>query len=240
MKKMLIACLLVCTTFISTFSSIMTVNASSTVSNDVTSISTPSDYINWLKDKSITDPNALNIIKQFGNLSVFEQQKFVNYLNDESLIPQIINALSTTPPGKTISLKNGDIKITSGKTTSKENISTDNINPMASTSYRVTEYATSTLLTIDVIKTIHEMTYTVVNGKAGAVTYGNHDVIRNWYPPVSLSWGNIWNRTYGSQAASSRDLKYSFLLQGVLTIGTNRFTIWGTSTGGSWLDVEHL
>lgn len=236
MKKIFSILFTLCLTFLFTFSGTSVLAKENATTSNYDNY-TPKDYIEWLESKSLNDPNSVNILNKFKSLTKQKQEEFIKYLKDPNLLKNMIESINQ----KEFNNENTSIKFENGNAEVNISDKSNTVVPngRAAVKYHsITRESESKLLGIAVVETSHSMNYTSIGSKAGSVTSSSHYVKYNYYPFLTLDWGDTTNATYGSQALSSRPLNYKFNLVGNPTVGTRVFKLWGDIYGGGRLEIE--
>ncbi|MCP1528604.1 hypothetical protein [Bacillus pumilus] len=167
------------------------VNAADTVKKDeavqVKTIQDYKDYLAGIIKKEGKDSDAVEVQKKFNSLSKDKQQKFVDIMNDEKALKEIIEtdepSLSTYTKSETTAL-NGDYKIISEEVKNEK----PQISTMAATERRAAWAHTHTLFAVPLVKTTIELYYNA-DGKTliGSPTKVSSFINYIYFPPVKLS-----------------------------------------------------
>lgn len=164
--------------------------AGKTGREEVPEIKSIQDYKNYLTDaiaEEGKDSEATEVLKKFDALSKEKQQRFVDVMNDEKALKEIIEMdepISKTSAKTETTALNGDYKIISGETKDKEPA----LSTRAATERRASWWHTHYLFGVPLVKTTVELTYKA-DGKTliGSPTKVSSFVNYIYFPPVKLS-----------------------------------------------------
>ncbi|MGM0815311.1 MAG: hypothetical protein ACQEUO_07285 [Bacillota bacterium] len=167
------------------------VNAANSVKKDdavqVKTIQDYKDYLSGMISKEGKDSDAVEVLKKFDSLPKDKQQKFVDIMNDEKALKEIIETdeptLSTSAKTETTAL-NGDYKIISEEVKDEKS----QVSVTAATERRAAWAHTHTLFAVPLVKTTIELYYNA-DGKTliGSPTKVSSFINYIYFPPVKLS-----------------------------------------------------
>jgi hypothetical protein len=180
--------------------------------------------------------------KQYQNLSLDDQNKFVNYMFDPTVQEEIAETFLIIPEGTTTKLNEGDISITSsshpnlGGEASYAN-GPEGIAPAGYQSRKAIYYRYVTFFGIKVFQTTSWVRYEHNGTNISKVIGGNHFTSINYNPSLSTSYSLSVNWSNNTTAYSSSDLTFSFVWEGFgIIYGSGELGVWGNvnNNAGGW------
>ncbi|WP_312652962.1 hypothetical protein [Aminipila sp.] len=213
---------------------------------------TPTSYIKYMQDKLSSakhskDAAAIAIaesnISKFKSLSKEEQQKFINYISDPTLMKKAINNLSdlSTTANESTSLKNGDICITSECLDSSSLKSSLKASNGAEKTYTISYQPKMEVLGITIFETINTLKYKGTSKKVTSITSFKSYVAVNYNPFAAADFKNKSTEISDNAAVASIDVVFSWSYKiGEIVTGSCRSHVIGFPGGESQTWTEQL
>lgn len=239
-KKIFSLLLVLCLAFSSVISVSADTNYDQSTSNLNYSRLSVEYYKDWIQSQVNTKHSnsyeAQNFLKEFNNLTKYEQELFVSYLNDSDLILEILNLISSNKAYT--ALESGNIIVSNNQTFQNEETT---IGPRATMQYRLGEgTSTVTIFGIEIFQYSGEIRYSHNGSSIKEISHANIWISKNWIPFTSFSWDDA--STYGVGTTVAHHIEYctwSFVHPNLgLTYGTHQIEITGSTSNKTTFTVS--
>ena len=214
-------------------------------SSDATQGITPSGYIKFLQDnlsstKDVTVAADLKAdISKFKSLSKDDQQKFIDYISDETLMKDVINKLSnisaiSTSDFNSTALEGGDVYVTA------EIVKTSSVNARASSEderYIITYKPKAVVLGITIFQTTNTLIYRGTSSTVNSITSFDAYISKNYNPLMGANFTNKSTDISNNIAHAQIDVVFTWEYKvGEITTGASRMYTDGYPGGNgvSW------
>ncbi|MEL7571076.1 MAG: hypothetical protein AAGU14_11040 [Eubacteriaceae bacterium] len=183
------------------------------ITQDVAHSITTDSYLKYMQDSLSSTKDATvaadlkTNISKYKSLSKDDQQKFINYISDETLMKNAINKLSnlSTSNHKSTSLESGDVFITA------ESIKSSSVNikaASAATRYTITYKPKVVVLGITIFQTTNTLVYMATSSTVDSIVSFNAYVSKNYNPLMGATFKN--KSTYVSDNVANAQIDIVF------------------------------
>lgn len=208
-------------------------------------------YESWLEQKieNATDvaekKEAKATFKQYKELSLEDQNKFIEYMFDPKIQEEIATKLLYIPEGTTQTLQNGEIQLTASNpnitTEATYSNITDGIAPAGDQSKKATHNRGIKFLGVKIFQSTIWVKYIHNGTKVKEATSCNAFTSINYNPFVDSTYSTCVKgiNTTKTRAEATADVSYSFIWDGLgMVYGSGELSVWGdinNKSGGDYV-----